>query len=102
MQSYLNSVYNIIEDKHNIYCNLIGHTHKSKIDSINNYCTIPSYTKDRIKNGCWRMNIHFDTNKHIDHIVFIPLIVENNELTPMTEITYQKIKTKRSTKNVGI
>ncbi|MBQ8681959.1 MAG: hypothetical protein IJ509_03505 [Bacilli bacterium] len=93
LQSYFHNFYNHQSiDKDNIYCDLIGHTHKSKLDIINSYCQVPSYTKDRVINGCWHLKIYFDNNNQISYINFIPLITNNNKLTSTTEIPYQKIK----------
>lgn len=95
IQDYLNNFYNGRKkiNREHVYCDMLGHTHKSKLDFFNSYCTVPSYSKDRIKNGCWHLKIYFDQNQNIDYIIFIPIIYENN-LIATSEIVYQKLKKK--------
>ena len=80
------------------YCNIIGHNHFSKIDILNSYCLVPSYTKDREENGAWHIRIYFDSKKEIEHITFIPLVIKD-KLTRVTEIEYQKIRKKNLKKD---
>lgn len=96
IQDYLNNFYTSRKklNRENVYCDILGHTHKSKLDVFNSYCTVPSYNNDRIKNGCWHLKIYFDQNKNIDYIIFIPMIYEN-KLVPTSEIVYQKLKKKK-------
>lgn len=91
LKNYLNRTCPTQQEKDQIYCHLIGHTHKSKLDIINSYCMVPSYRKDRVENGCWHLKFHFHPIGHIDYITFIPLVVKNNKLISTSEINYQKI-----------
>lgn len=94
IKNYLDIIYEDINSKNNIYFNLIGHLHRSKMDFINNYCLVPSYTKDRVKNGGWHLKLYFNNNHEIDHINFISLITEAEKLIPTTEISYYKARKK--------
>ena len=77
----------------NVYCDILGNFHKSKLDLLNGYCQAPSLTKDRAMNGAWHLKIYFDNNQNIETITFIPLVATNG-LQPITEIPYQKKKSK--------
>lgn len=89
---YLSSFYQTKGlSQEDIYCNLLGHTHLSKLDIDNSYCLVPSYTNDRQENGAWHLRIYFDKNKEITNITFIPLILKD-KLIPVTEINYKKIR----------
>lgn len=80
----------ITRDK--VYCDFLAHLHRSKLDICNSYCQVPSYTRDRVANGAWHLKIYFDSQKNINYIIFIPLIIMENQLKQVSEIPYQKIK----------
>ena len=75
--------------KTHTYLDVLGHFHISCLDSINSYLCVPSLLKDRVLNGAWHAKIFISSNKTIDHIILIPLILQN-ELIKNTEIVYSK------------
>lgn len=90
IQDSLNNYYfskNMSND--DVYVDILGHIHKSGLDTENGICIVPSYRKDRVINGAWHVKIYFNENGHIDNIAFIPLI-KQRKLVPTTEIGYKK------------
>ncbi len=75
--------------KDDVYADLLGHIHKSNLDTQNGICIVPSYRKDRVLNGAWHLKVYFSDDKHISNIIFIP-IIKTKELIATTEINYQK------------
>lgn len=73
----------------NVYVDLIGHIHRSSLDTDTGICIVPSYRHDRVCNGAWHLKIFFDGKGNIAQIVFIPLL-KVKKLIPSTEICYQK------------
>ena len=88
------NIYQDIDIKNKTYFNMIGHLHRSKIDFNNNCCLVPSYNKDRIKNGAWHLKLSFNNDHEIENINFIPLIIEADQLIPTSKINYQKVRKK--------
>lgn len=78
-------------DRNNIFIDLFGHFHVSKISMPNNYVTVPSLNRDHIQNGAYRIKLYFDSNGNIVNSILIPLIV-NNKVIESTSINYQKRK----------
>lgn len=77
-------------DKYDSYIDVIGHFHKSLLDTINEFAVVPSITRDRQTNGAWHLKVYFDNNKNIKYMIFIPLIKLEKTMIPVTEIVYQK------------
>lgn len=78
------------EERKKAYIDLFGHFHVSRLDMLNQYCSVPSLFKDRETNGAWHMKIYFDEHNNIKHMVFIPLVV-NDKITKVSEIGYQRV-----------
>lgn len=91
---YYHSLQNNLITRDMIYCDILAHLHRSKLDVLNSYCQVPSYTRDRVANGAWHLKIYFNSQKNIECITFIPLVIMNNQLKPVSEIQYQKVKSK--------
>ncbi len=95
VKRYLTNYYQKqVLDRDDVYCDFVAHIHRSKLDILNSYCQVPSLVKDRVANGAWHLKIYFDSKEDISYMIFIPLIVMNNQLKATTEIPYQKIKKK--------
>lgn len=93
VKDYLSKFYQKYSiDKDTIYFDFLAHVHRSKLDIVNSYCQVPSLTKDREANSAWHLKFYFDSQKNIDYIIFIPLIITNNQLKITTEIQYQKTR----------
>lgn len=75
-------------NRDDVYIDLFGHMHYSRLDAQNGVCVVPSYFRNRLENGAWHLKIYFENGK-ISQMVFIPLIV-NKKLLPVTEFSYQK------------
>lgn len=78
------------DERKKAYIDLFGHFHVSRLDMLNQYCSVPSLFKDRESNGAWHMKIYFDEKNNIKHMVFIPLVV-NHKITKVSEIGYQRV-----------
>ena len=78
-------------DKNNIFIDLLGHFHVSKLSIPNSYLTVPSLNRDHIQNGAYRMKLFFDSNGNIINSILIPLIVDN-KVYETTSINYQRRK----------
>lgn len=80
-------------DRSDSYIDFFAHLHRSRLDVFNNYCIVPSLTKnnDFCTNGAWHLKIFFDEKKEIKYIILIPLVF-NKKLLPVSEQVYQKIK----------
>lgn len=76
-------------NKDDYYMDFLGHFHKASFDMMNNYCVVPSYFKDRLKNGALHLKVYFDKNKKINYLVVLPLVIEN-KLTPVNELVFKK------------
>lgn len=72
------------------YIDVLGHFHKSGLDTINSICTAPSFRRDRFNNGAWHLKVYFDDKTNIKYMVFKPLEL-NGKLVATTEIAYQKL-----------
>ncbi len=72
------------------YLDVLGHFHRSGLDTMNGICTIPSYTHDRFNNGAWHLKIYFDEKTQIKYMIFIPLDLKD-KLVATTEIAYQRL-----------
>ena len=72
------------------YLDIIGHFHRSGLDSLNAICNVPSLWHDRFNNGAWHMKVYFDELNNIKYIIFKPLVL-NDKLVATTEIVYQKL-----------
>lgn len=97
VKNYLFDAYlNQAIKRENVYCDLIGHLHRSKLDLLNSYCQVASLTKDRVQNGALHVKIYRNKTHDIECIIFIPLIVMGKELIKVTEVPYeapcQKVK----------
>ena len=75
------------------YIDIFAHLHKSRLDTINNYCIVPSLLKKspNYNNGAWHVKIYFDENSKIKYMIFMPLLLNNNKLYVTSEQVYQKI-----------
>lgn len=62
-------------DLNKITFSLLGHTHRSFAELAHNFSFIPSYTKDRFQNGAWHLKIYYNSDKTINYIIFIPLVL---------------------------
>lgn len=71
------------------YVQLVGHIHKSGLDTENGICIVPSYLKDRMMNGAWHLKVYFSDDRHISNIVFMPVIKQKG-LVKISEISYKK------------
>ncbi len=98
VRNYLSNYYSCYKksliSRDMIYCDFLAHIHRSKLDLLNSYCQVPSYTRDRLSNGAWHLKIYLDSEKNIECIIFISLAIINNKLKPVLEIPYQKTKKK--------
>ncbi len=81
----------LAKNRDETYIDLLGHCHYSRLDPINSYCIVPSYTSDHNHEGAWHLRIYFNKDKQIEYIIFIPLILKN-KLKPISEILYKKKK----------
>lgn len=91
IEKYLEDYYrNKKEIRQDIYLDIIGHVHKSKLDYPNSYCLVPSYRKNRGENGAWHLKIYFNKLKQIEYIILIPLVLQE-KLIPTSEMVYKKI-----------
>lgn len=88
--SHLDWHYPNEEERKKAYIDLFGHFHVSRLDMLNQYCSVPSLFKDRESNGAWHMKIYFDEKNNIKHMVFIPLAIDN-KITQVSEIGYQRV-----------
>ena len=88
--SHLDCHYPNEEERKKAYIDLFGHFHASRLDMLNQYCSVPSLFKDRESNGAWHMKIYFDDKNNIKHMVFIPLMV-NDKITKASEVGYQRV-----------
>lgn len=77
----------------NYYLNLIGHNHASKFDVMNHNIFVPSLTRDRVMNGALKIRVYFNKHKDIDYIL-CTLLQNDGQLIPITEVPYQKIRTR--------
>lgn len=75
------------------YLDVIGHFHRSGLDSFNSICTVPSLFFDRYNNGAWHLKVYFDEETNFKYMVFKPLDLED-KLVATTEIYYQKLTLK--------
>lgn len=75
------------------YVNLIGHNHASKFDVMNQNIFVPSLTRDRVMDGAIKIRVYFDKNKDIDYML-CTLLQNDGSLIPVTEVPYQKVRTK--------
>ena len=92
IKEYLESYYrNKKESRNDIYLDIMGHIHKSKIDCFNSYCLVPSYTKNRGVNGAWHLKIYFNELKQIKYMILVSLVLQDT-LIPVSEIVYKKIR----------
>lgn len=71
------------------YVQLVGHIHKSGLDTENGICIVPSYLKDRVINGAWHLKVYFSEDRHISNIVFMP-VIKQKALVKISEISYKK------------
>lgn len=88
--SHLDWHYPNEEERKKAYIDLFGHFHVSRLDMLNQYCSVPSLFRDRENNGAWHMKIYFDEKNNIKHMVFIPLSIDN-KITQVSEIGYQRV-----------
>ena len=63
----------------------------SSLNFIYQYATVPSYLKDRQKNGALQVEISFDREENIANLIFNPLILEER-LTKTTEVVWSRKK----------
>lgn len=69
-----------------------GHLHSARIDLSDNYCIVPSLTKDNKGDpGVWHVKVHFASDGKIDDMLFT-LLVFNNGLKKSVEVPYKKLK----------
>ncbi len=80
--------------KENYYMDFLGHFHKTTLDMMNGYCVVPSYFKDRFKNGAYHVRIYFDKNNKINYMVFLPLVLED-KLVVTNELVFKKVNRER-------
>ena len=81
---------NCKRSRNDSYLDIIGHFHRSGLDSLNAICNVPSLWHDRFNNGAWHMKVYFDELNNIKYIIFKPLVL-NDKLVATTEIVYQKL-----------
>ena len=72
------------------YIDLLGHIHRSSLNVDDGICIIPSYFKDRVSNGFFRVKVFFDDERNIKQMIFVPVIKNYSKLIEVTEIPYVK------------
>ena len=90
INDYLKKIYKDNDlNKKDVYLDLFGHFHLSRIDS--NYILVPAYmkTNGQNKNGAWHFKIYFNEQNNIDYIV-IKSIIPDRTLETINEYVYQK------------
>ncbi len=75
------------------YLDVLGHFHRSGLDSLDSICTVPSLWHDRFNNGAWHLKIYFDELSNIKYMIFKPLNMAD-KIVATTEIAYQKLTLK--------
>ena len=77
--------------KDKVVFSFLGHIHLSSLNFIYQYATVPSYLKDRQKNGALQVEISFDCEGNISKLIFNPLILEDR-LAKTTEVVWSRKK----------
>ena len=77
--------------KDKVVFSFLGHIHLSSLNFIYQYATVPSYLKDRQKNGALQVEIPIDREGNISKLIFNPLILEER-LTKTTEVVWSRKK----------
>ena len=91
---YLNKMNetNAIDD-YQMYLNLFGHFHVSRMDYENSYCMVPALMRTNVYNqsGMIHLRLYFDQLGNIEYLT-IKSLVSDKQLLPVNEIVYQKRK----------
>lgn len=91
---YLNKMNEINkQEDYQMYLNLFGHFHVSRMDYENNYCMVPTLmkTNNYNKSGLLHIRLYFDQLGNIEYLT-IKTLISDKQLQPVNEIVYKKRK----------
>ncbi len=77
--------------KKDVFLDLFGHFHLSRIDASNHYALVPSFMKmnGQNMNGAFHLKVYFNENNTIDYII-IKSIIPDRTHEHVSEFVYQK------------